>query len=110
MNLTKPQIKALKGKCPECIGMGIYDDEKVRKFCKVCQGSGKSTISIPKEWVDYSPFTIKQKEIQKYKVGEEISICPKCGLENYKDNRCGVKPIKLKIISETEDEQTLVIG
>ena len=81
----------------------------------------KATISIPKEWVECPECKGKEEpspckiceyegEIQKYKVGEEISICPKCGLENYKDNRCGVKPIKLKIISETEDEQTLVMG
>ena len=130
MNLTQNQIKALideKGnarKCPECIGMGIYDDEKVRKFCKVCQGSGKSTISIPKEWVEcgrchgqgkhsqkdgddrvYFIRTCKlckgKGKIQKHNVGEEIEV-------DLDYTKFGIWSIKLKIISEIEDKQQIV--
>ena len=128
VTITKEQIKTLTGeKCPKCEKGDVWDmlDEKNKTYiqCPICEGTGLPTIEIDKECIcghlisrhnyDFSGECSDCSGGQceefkpKYKVEEEISICPKCGLENYKDNKCGVIPIKLKIVSEIEDNQKL---
>ena len=132
MNLTQNQIKALideqgnAKKCPECDDGDIWDMlNKINKTyiqCPKCRGEGKATITIPKEWVKREilgvetqdgqfPYRTKIK-IQKYKIGEkiEIIVCELCkqGMLAYDVlEKCSVK---LKIISETETTQTLVMA
>ena len=125
MQITKNHIKALideKGnarKCPQCDGDKEFWDhhKQMSNPCDICQGTGKATKTIPKEWVECKhQWTSDECEIcnaekiPKYNVDEIIYYCEQCK---------GIVPIcthkkewvhKLKIISETEDEQTLVIG
>ncbi|MEK6881376.1 MAG: hypothetical protein AABY22_17265 [Nanoarchaeota archaeon] len=103
-------------KCPEC-------KIKDRVLC-ICQGTGKATISIPKEWVECPNIPAElsyhincricngKGKIPKYKVGDEIEefICQHlvsedAGLEY--QHYCQ-DSIKLKIISETEDKWRVV--
>ena len=116
MQITQNQVKALideKGnarKCPEC---RIKD----RVIC-VCQGTGKATIKIEKEWIECdclchikgkiaycncAPEFCKDGKIPKYKVNEEIKLPFKIRSIDT-GNIIGNKIIKLKIISETENE------
>ena len=130
MQPTKQQIEALKGKCPECKGAGGEVGKPMEEgMCLLCQGTGNATITIPKEWVEcpkcknlenggyYCNDCYKNTgKIQKYKVGDEINIaihssfCSKY-IGGIIDLGCkpSCKTIKLKIISETETTQQLII-
>ena len=124
--ITQKQTESLKGKCPIVWNMDEIRIAQHPESCE-CQGTGQASIEIEKEWREcdcycHTKHSPERKgkhfgmvsgdfdcpdcngngKIPKYKVGQEIGICPKCGLENYKDNKCGVKPIILKIISEME--------
>ena len=138
MNPTKQQPEALKGKCPECRGVGwLYFPykgcgEDIKPDCLLCQGTGQATIEIKKEWVEcngcsgtgnkpWSHIIYKDNvklpthskcsgkgRIQKYKVGEEIWVDTEC--EPYTHlGKCEHK-VKLKIIGETETEWRVCLG
>ena len=114
MNITQNQIEALideqgnARKCLKCQNRQVVAQFNMnRSFkrmitCPDCQGTGKATIEIEKEWVENKiKFkTINEQDragvekITKYKVGDEINAYP----------RGKVNPLKLKIISETEKE------
>ena len=117
MQITQNKIKALideKGKarkCPKCDGIGLWLGYK----CHICNGSGKATISIPKEWVICNcggkgcTECYGKGKRQKYEVGDEIKI------ENGKVYPSKYAPLligelKLKIISETENEWRLCVA
>ena len=124
MEITQEQLKTLTGeKCPECDGEGNYT-------CPICEGNLYSTIEIEKEWVECPThsrvptlFTHKRcngkGEIQKYKVGQILFLCLKCykindfALANLSKGTlstcCEFEVIKLKIISETEDKQRIIV-
>ena len=143
MNITKNQIKALideKGnarKCPECIGKGIWKGETrghQSYTCFKCQGSGKATITIPKEWVKcpncvkgiirkYQSLAYGKKcllcnskgNLPKYRVNEEIEVrvtevTNLKGESRFDDIQVDEYPLKLKIISETEKEWKVCLG
>ena len=92
MKITQTQIEELKGKCPECKGTGWKEDKEgnTESICWTCDGTGKSTIEIEKEWVEcpkcfgkgwiskYTkpkcPLCKGKGKIPKYKVGDEIEI------------------------------------
>ena len=108
MSLTQNQIEVLKGKCPKCDGYGAIVPYME---CKSCNGLGKATIEIEKEWDECVCKNWREKDrkrhyfcngkgkIQKYKVNDEICIA-----HNH-ISYCEVYPDlckKLKIISETE--------
>ena len=109
--ITKNKIEALmdeKGnpkKCPECFG--TRKTPARRMDCRKCKGTGQATIEIKKEWVGWSPFAIKQKETPKHNVGDEIWVDTKCKPYTHL-GKCEHK-IKLKIISETEITQRLMM-
>ena len=135
MQLTKQQIEALKGKCPECKGDGNTNIHRQHnKFneidecepsvcdCPYCQGTGQAVIEIEKEWVECE-YCLKgiqhtnlelskcNGEIPKYKFNEEIYYCLVCNKElNKYHKRNSGDAIKLKIISETETTHTLVMS
>ena len=108
MQITQNKIETLEKKCPVCKGQGgwYYGNEETGEgggeSCQDCEGSGKATIEIKKEWVENKiKFkTINEQDragvekITKYKVGDEINAYP----------RGKVNPLKLKIISETENK------
>ena len=130
MNLTQNQIEALKGKCPECSGGIIYDPEiNGEEPCVFCQETGQATIEIEKEWTrcpnckgDYVlSYTLDEEgrktdpifcdcnkgKIQKYKVGEEIMETievTEVSCHEETDITISRRTIRLKILSETEDE------
>ena len=127
MNLTKQQIKALideKGNarnCPECELGIITSHSEPTKSCKLCQGTGKATIAISKEWVEREVLGVETQDgqfphrtkikIPKYEVNEEIYYCLVCNKEvNEYHKRNSGDAIKLKIISETETTHTLVMS
>ena len=100
--ITQKQIEKLKGKCPHCINGPIQGVD-----CHICQGSGKATIEIEKEWVKCPKcrnLHYGKGKIQKYQVNEIIYYCEQCkGIVQI----CTHKKEwvhKLKIISETEDK------
>ena len=137
MNITQNQIKALKGKCPEC-------RVKDRVIC-ICQCTGQATTEIEKEWVECPKCNGSGEyrervmgvdsdcvyqcnkcngngKIQKYNVGQtlyqrtkgigELELLTTEEFElllsawDYKEeqNEIAKDFIKLKIISETENE------
>mgnify|MGYP001563778882 CR=1 FL=1 len=120
MQITQNQIKALideqgnARKCLKCQNRQVVAQFNMnRSFkrmitCPDCQGTGKATISIPKEWVvcncggkGCTECYGKGKRL-KYEVGEEIYYClnnPPCDCLGGCNNK-----IRLKIISETEDK------
>mgnify|MGYP001591177554 CR=1 FL=1 len=100
MNLTQNQIEALKGKCPECDNGSIQGLD-----CPLCQGSGKATTLIEKEWVECpsceghgyyyfnsnnpknyhncrncggTPKNIGKSKLLKHNIGDEIVFCREC--------------------------------
>ena len=101
MNLTKTQIKALKGECPKCFG--TKKTPARRMDCRECKGTGQSSIEIKKEWVECE---LCLRGIPKYKVGEIIDKVVDCDCTNWKKElgKKHGKYISLKIISETEDK------
>ena len=117
MQITKQQIEALKGKC--------YTSIDHSPLC-TCKGSGNATITIPKEWVECPECERHEREcshegceyecklncdkgkIPKYKVGDNIWADTECKPYTHLGD-CEHK-IKLKIISETETTQTLVMA
>ena len=120
MQITQNKIKALideKGKarkCPKCDGIGLWLGYK----CHICNGSGKATISIPKEWVvcncggkGCTECYGKGKRL-KYEVGEEIDLEILCECKTWKKElgKKHGKIITLKIISETENEWRLCVA
>ena len=128
VNITQTQIEALideKGnarKCPKCIGITFVVVMGEKVYCKTCQGTGKSTITIPKEWVEDLGSRLNEKnpemskvwikKIPKYKVGQEI-IPELCGNRQLSKSGfcmdCG-EYHKLKIISETETHWRVCLG
>ena len=88
------QMKILKMKHPlitiegkECRGEGLKHTINPYKIldCNVCQGTGKATIEIKKEWVEIPHKDCEGKTclkcggdgifiIPKYKVGDEIAL------------------------------------
>ena len=116
MNLTQKQLEALKEECPKCFG--TKKTPARRMDCRECKGTGKATILIEKEWVEYQT---PQGKINyaKYKVGDEVKEdCPLLErLPRGEIAHHGSQPnckydcigglIKLKIISETETHQKL---
>ena len=100
----------MKGKC--------YTSIDHSPLC-TCQGTGKATITIPKEWVEcelclkgitHTNLELSKckgkGKIPKYKVGQEIAINLSIGIivptEFVKAEEQIWKLIKLKIISETK--------
>ena len=84
MQITQNKIETLEKKCPVCKGQGgwYYGNEETGEgggeSCQDCEGSGKATIEIEKEWVEREVLGVETQEgefphrtkikIPKYKV------------------------------------------
>ena len=125
MQINQKQINSLidengnPKKCPECFG--TRKTPARRMDCRKCKGTGQATIEIEKEWVEREVLGVETQEgkfpyrtkikIQKDNVGDEI-IPKLCGNRQLsKQGYCMdcSKFHKLKIISETETTQRLIM-
>ena len=135
MQINQKQINSLidengnPKKCPECFG--TRKTPARRMDCRKCKGTGQATIEIKKEWVECLGCNGKQKipinlSQEGYMLDDELVDCPNCRgkgkIQKYKveqeiklekdgnpHNPLNYVLIKLKIISETETMQRVVV-
>ena len=100
------EIEALKGQA-------TIEIEKEWVECPVCDGSGKGVRYKARSGINMQiacQSCNSKGKIPKYKVGREIYYCLVCNgvVDKWHYEKSGEK-LKLKIISETEDKQRLIM-